>query len=296
MKKIIFKSIVFLVITVLINIFYLMFIQRTVWDFKKSSEFLNLKNQSLDCIVLGNSVALDGIDTGYLSENGLSSYNSALGGANIKSSFIQLSEYLNNNNPPKIVMLGLSPEEKYNTYQKEPTIHPIVEYNYNLMNKFCFQSIPMVKFQWLAVEPFKRIISKDHKETKLILGQLQTKKTVPDKSNYKKELKSSISIDDYKGAKYLFKIDSLCNSKKIKFYVLGMPGYKKTQNSIPLGLHVLKYGDNRKLNLINLNNKEFCSTLFDSEKDWLGNSHLNVFGAKKLTQYIYVEYLSESKL
>jgi hypothetical protein len=62
-----------------------------------------------------------------------------------------------------------------------------------------------------------------------------------------------------------------------------MPGYKETQNLSEIGPHLLNFNNGCSANLYNLDSKDFC-TIFDSEKDWIGNSHLNEFGATKFTK------------
>jgi hypothetical protein len=145
----------------------------------------------------------------------------------------------------------------------------------------------MIKFRGAALENLKQVYSKNHRNAEIVMGQLKTKKAVPDKSSYKDSTKKTIEISDYEGASYLFKIDSICRAKKIELIVLEMPGYKKTQNTIPVGPHILSDSIHEEIVLYNLNNKDLVSELIDSKKDWLGNSHLNEFGALKLTKYIY---------
>lgn len=290
MKLTILKISLFIIIIIFFNIAYLKYLKEYDLEFNKTVEISKMKGRAFDCIVLGNSVVYDGIDTEYLTNQGLSSYNFALGGENLKSNYIQLNQYLVNNRKPKIVLLGLSPGESYDEYTGEPSIHPIIEYNYNLLNRHSIRSIPMIKFQWLAIEIIKKIISKDHRKAKVVMGQLRTTKTIPDNTNYNNKIKQTITIDEYKGAKYLLKIDSLCKKNKIILLAIGMPGYRETQNMASTGVHLLNFNNNQ-ITYINLNSKDFCSSTFNPEKDWLGNSHLNMYGARKLTEYLYNNYL-----
>ena len=48
------------------------------------------------------------------------------------------------------------------------------------------------------------------------------------------------------------------------------------------------------ISFINLNNHNLCSELFNDNSDWLGNSHLNEYGAEKLTNYIFEKFLSQN--
>lgn len=288
MKRFILKFIAFTIILIVFNILYLEYLKEHNIEFSKAIFISQMEGENFECIVLGNSVALDGIDTKYLSQKGVPSYNFALGGASIEASYIQLSNYINSNQT-SVVILGLSPGVNLKTFVPPP-LHPTIEYSYNIGDNFNIRSIPMIKFQWLAIEVVKKIFSKDHREVEVVMGQLRTKKTVPDRTNYPDQTIKKISSDDLIEAKYLVKLDSLCAANDIVFFAVSLPGYKKTQNDIPQGLHTLNYGDGNILNFINLNNRSFCTEIFDDETDWLGNSHLNQYGAEKLTEQLYREY------
>jgi len=293
MKTYIYKILLFTFIFLLVNVFTLLLIQKFDNNFSKVIEIKNFKEKSFKCIVLGNSLTLDGIDTEYLSNNGLSSYNFALAGSTLKSNYIMLTSYLKENTKPKVVLLGLGSSLKnYSSSKSVESVHPIVDYCYG-DNKLTFDILPMIKFKWLVTENLKKLVSKDHRESKVVLGQLKTKRKVPDKTNYNNILKYKISFDDYKGAKYLFEIDSVCKANNVDLILIEMPGFKKTQNDIPIGPHILK-DSMHTITLYNLNNRVLCQELFDSNNDWLGNSHLNEYGAKKLTIYTFEEFLKDS--
>ena len=51
--------------------------------------------------------------------------------------------------------------------------------------------------------------------------------------------------------------------------------------------------DGDSIKIYNLNNRVLCKELFDDKNDWLGNSHLNKYGARKLTKYIYENILED---
>lgn len=288
-KILILKIFLFTTILVLFNFLYLEYLKKYDLELSKGIRISNMKNEDFDCVILGNSVVLDAIDAEYLTQNGVSAYNFALGGANMEASYIQLSKFIQHNKT-KCVLLGLSPGRNYKAFIPPP-LHPVIEYSYDLMDKWNIRSIPVIKFQWLAIEAFKKVISKDHRNAKIVLGQLRTDKTIPDNTSYLDQAKKHISIDDFVKAVYLFKIDSLCDANDINFLLIDMPGYKDTQNDIPFGLHVLRK-DDIEINYINFNNKQFCAETFDSQSDWLGNSHLNQYGAKKLTEHLYREYVN----
>ena len=274
----------------MVNVLYQLVIQKIDSNFYKAIEIKNFEDENFKCIVLGNSLTLDGIDTEYLTNKGISSYNFALAGSTLKSNYIQLNHYISYNSKPKIVLLGLGSSLKnYGNIKSSNAIHPIIDFCYGGF-KERFDNLPMIKFKWLATENLKKLVSKQHREAKLVLGQLRIRRKVPDQTKYRAKLKQEITFDDYKGAKYMFKIDSICKSNNIKLVIVEMPGYKNTRNEVPVGPNLITNKDD-SLYIYNLNNKILCDSLFDPENDWLGNSHLNQYGAKKLTKYIYKNVL-----
>lgn len=64
-----------------------------------------------------------------------------------------------------------------------------------------------------------------------------------------------------------------------------MPGYRETQNQSEVGPYILKFDNGYSATLYNFRSRVFCE-IFDAEKDWIGNSHLNQYGAAKFTKEI----------
>ena len=285
MKQYIIKVLLFLILFLIGNYLYLYIIKKIDNGFSKSVEISNFKDMKYDCIILGNSLSLDGIDTEYLTNKGISAYNFGLGGTNLRSNYIQLTHYLSENQKPKFIILGLSSIlSNYRSSISDEPLHPIIEHIYGI-SSITYENLPVIKFKWLASEILKKIALKDHREAKVVLGQLKTKRIVPDRTNYNNRNDSILKYENYKGAIYLFKIDSICKLNNIDIINIEMPGFKNTQNNIPIGPHILN-GSNNTFKIYNLNNKKICLELFDSNNDWLGNSHLNEYGALKLTKYI----------
>lgn len=292
MQKFLIKSLIIVVLFLGLNVLYLQILKQTDWSLSKVSRIKQFENKDFDYIFLGASLTLDGIDAEYLVEQGINAYNFGTQGTSIRSSYIQLQHYLKNNQKPKVVILGIgSLSKSYKDYKHEFTISLPYEYLY-FDTEWRFDNLPMVKFRGAAIENLKQLVSKEHREAEFVRGQLRIKKRVRDKSNYNTQLDSTIHVSDYKGASHLFKMDSLCKSRGIKFVVMEMPGFKKTQNLIPLGPHRLGDETHDTITLYNLNNKKLVSKLIDSNNDWLGNSHLNQYGARKLTAYLYENILT----
>ena len=287
------KIILFTLLFFAVNYAYLLIIEHYNYDFKKSIEAVNMEHQNYSCLALGNSLVMDGIDAELLTKKGLSSYNFAIGGANLKSNYIQLIHYLENNENPKFVLLGTTSLNSLERKKSDEAIHPIIEYNYKPIDWLNYKNLPMIKFRWLSIEMLKLLVSSDHRMAEVVLGQYKTKRQVGDKTGFKNKSNKQINLKALIENKYLSKIDSICKENDIRFLVVEMPGYKKSQNSMDIGPFSLKNMKN-DISFINLNNHNLCSELFNDNSDWLGNSHLNEYGAEKLTNYIFEKFLSQN--
>ena len=71
MIKFLKKCAWFLVLLVLFNSIYIVLLICFSPGFKKVYDVCRFKNQNFQCIVLGNSMALDAVDAKYLSEKGI---------------------------------------------------------------------------------------------------------------------------------------------------------------------------------------------------------------------------------
>jgi hypothetical protein len=208
---------------------------------------------------------------------GIKSYNFALGGSSIRTSFIQLNEYLNKcSKRPQYVVLGInSKQESFN----DEGILPIVEVTMK-NHKYSLKDVPILKFKWLGFEFLKKIVSKNHRKATLSYGQLKFQKTISDKTNF---LESYLDTMKIGSLHWIGEIAKLCNQNGIELLILELPGYKVTQNLTKIGPHMIHFNNGYSAKLYNFNSKNFC-TIFDSNIDWIGNSHLNEFGATKFTK------------
>lgn len=280
MKRFIYKISVFVIIFIIINILYLGLIAFTDWNFKKRIESLKLVNPTYELLILGNSSAMDAFDTEYLTFHGLKSYNLAIGGSSFKTNYIQLNEYLTKyKKTPKNVILGIG---SYMGSFNGETIHPIVEFTMTGY-KFTKNDLPLVKFQWLGSEFVKKIISSTHRNAKLSNGQLKFQKKVPDVTQYAAQ---TFNINYYLDSYYTGEIARLCSNIGIELIIVEMPGYRNTQNDTEVGPKKLYFKNGATAILYNFNSKDFCK-IFNSEDDWIGNSHLNEYGATKFTKEIF---------
>ena len=108
MRKFLRKCILFLVLVIALNLIYLLILLCFSPELKKINESYKFKDQNNEVLVFGNSMALDGLDTEYMTQKGMQAYNFSVAGTHISTSLIQLQEYLKNNSKPKMVIVGFS--------------------------------------------------------------------------------------------------------------------------------------------------------------------------------------------
>ena len=251
--------------------------QKVDWDFFKRIEAINLDNPNFDVLIIGNSLAMDGIDTKYLSDNGYSSYNLSIAGASILTNYYQLEEYFSHYKmKPKYVIIGLGSFISSFTSRE---IHPVVDFT-KKDKVYTINDIPMIKFKWMFLENFKKIISKSHRNAYLQLGQLKFDKIVPDIT--KVDPNKKFPLEKYKTSVPLKKIITLCSSNSITLIIVEMPGFKNVRHQKSFDYKILNKKESNGY-LFDYNNFDFCK-IFNDKKDWVGNSHLNEFGATKFTK------------
>lgn len=147
-------------------------------------------------------------------------------------------------------------------------------------HEYGVNDVPILKFKWLGFEFLKKIVSENHRKAKLVYGQVKFQKTIPDNTSFKE---SYLNIEEFESSHWIGELAKLCNQNGIDLLIIEMPGYKETQNLSEIGPHLLHFNNGYSANLYNFDSKDFCR-IFDSEKDWIGNSHLNEFGAIKFTR------------
>ncbi len=268
----------FLIFFVVVNSLYVVLISVTDFDVKKRIESLTFKDPDYDLIVLGASTSLDGIDTEYLTFNGIKSYNMAISGASIKTNVIQLNEYIKKyDKHPKIVLFGLN-SQLVKSFD-ENAVNPIVDVTME-GHKYNLDDVPLIRFKWLGKEFLKKILSRDIRKAKLVDGQLKLRKSSNDRTTHKELL---LPLEKFTSSFWLGGLAEVCSINNIALILIEMPGFKDTQNLSGQGPYLLTFQNGYQAILYNFNHIEFCS-IFDAEEDWIGNSHLNEFGATKFTE------------
>lgn len=290
MKTFLVKIFIIGMAYIFINQIYLVLINNYSWNLKKIVEANSFRGKSFELIVLGNSLAMDGIDTEYLTRKGMNSYNMAAGGLNHATNYKQLKYYLGNNSPPKIVILGLTSCRKasWDLYP-DPSIRRLVEFVYDgtLFDRIL---MPMPKLNMEVVKLIKYVFSSEHRNARIILGQLKSTKTKADLTSESHTKLSYVDYNSRHNPEYIFRIDSLCKVYKTKLICIEMPGFKETQNADPFLLTINGMNHLDTIDRFNFNNSTI-SGLIESEYDWLGDGHLNERGAQKFTEYLYTKLL-----
>ncbi len=284
MKKFVIKLVCFLgffaLFFVLINIIFLASIAKTDYDFKKRLESIKFEDPVFDLLVLGASTAEDAFDAELFKANGFSCYNLAIGGSTIRTNLVQLEEYLDMySTKPRRVLLGLN-STLVDEFDNE-LIHPIVEVTLE-GHKYKIEDVPILKFKWLGFEFLKKIVSKTHRNAIMVYGQVRFQKIVPDNTSF---LDQYLDLAKFESSYWLSEITTFCNQNDIELIIIEMPGVRETQNLSEIGPHTISFNNGTSATLHNLNSREFCE-IFDSNKDWTGNSHINAYGAIKFTKEI----------
>lgn len=280
-KKILWFLAFFVLFTLLINTLFLVLIASTDWDFLKRRESLTFDNPDFELLVLGTSLAEYGIDTQYLTRSGIKSYNMAFVGSSIRTSFIQLDEYISNfPNRPQFVLLGMN---SYLERFGSNGIQPVVEFTMK-GHRYGAKDLPISKFNWAGLELIKRLLRRSYRETYVSLGQKKCAYYEPDLSVWKE---NELNLQEYETAKWISEISGLCADNGMKLILIEMPGVRETQNASQVGPYKIKYDKGGEALLFNFNNKEFCDFI-NNETDWAGLSHFNKFGAEKFTSELLV--------
>jgi hypothetical protein len=284
MKKFLLRSAgfvaFFIVFFALLNTLFLVVITSASWSFKNRLESLQFEDPDYDLLVLGASTTGDGVDTKFLGDNGIKSYNMAIGGSSPLTSYIQLEEYLSMySHKPKYVIMGVNSTMEWD-FDREG-IHPIIEVTME-GHKFGIEDIPISKFRWLGFEVFKRLINKDHRTAKLVEGQLRIKKQVKDRTRF---IDQELDLQLFESSYWLGEIARLCDENELELFIVEMPGYRETQNLSEFGPYPIYYENGSSALVCNFNTREIVEGI-DPDLDWVGNSHLNLYGAEKFTSML----------
>ncbi len=279
----------FIICSVLLNILYLTIITTTDWDFKKRIESLRFKNPDFSLLVFGSSLASYGIDTELLTRGGIKSYNLALVGNSIKTSYVQLSEYLEKYpQRPKCIILAIN---SYLERFDQEGIHPVVEFTMK-GQKIDLKDIPLSKFGWQGTELFKKAFSREYRSRSLSAGQVRGNNVVPDDTKVNAH---SLDRSKYESSYWIGKMAELCAKEHVELILVEIPGVNEARNSDDTGPYRIVLKNGYTPILYNLNSMDFCKYI-DPKADWIGLSHFNAKGAEKFTSEMIKIITSDSTI
>ncbi|WP_224490289.1 hypothetical protein [Robertkochia flava] len=281
MKKYLLQIIGFLAAFLVLNFLTVLVFIKYDWNFNKRVKSITFNNPDYDCLVLGNSFALDGIDAELLSTGSCNSYNLAIGGASVRTNYIQLKEYVEQyEKKPEKVILAL---DSFRHDFKWDEIHPVVDFTMK-GKTYGVRDLPFIKFKWLFRELIKKVISSRHRDAQLVKGQLRLEKKIPDATKTP-EKPVPLAVENFKTSPWVQAIAQLCIDYDIQLIVLEMPSKAEQRNSTPVGPIPVVLDNGIPIEIHNFNSADFEFGL-DPENDWIGNSHLNLYGAAKFTRTI----------
>jgi len=302
LRKAIGKSIIFIILVVfVISILNSIFIIKTGHRSKLIEGLYNHTGNAYDVVLMGSSHMNGGIDPNVLwHQEGITSYNYATGGQPIDVTYYLIKEVLKNHNKPIVVVdlyyLGLTDE-----YGEEGYVRNALD-NINFsMNKLvaiinCTPRqdrknylVPIIKYHDRWKELTKRDFLYDTSESYFAKGfEAGTDKYGKEASN--NVLTTGIIDLPPKTEEYLTKIIDLSHQVGFKLILINTPyNYDSTSGSTnwveePAKMFnkVAEIAKNNNIPFINYNDK-LSEIGLDFKADMNNSSHLNIWGATKVT-------------
>ncbi|OYU85068.1 MAG: hypothetical protein CFE24_03670 [Flavobacterium sp. BFFFF2] len=286
MNRFLFKCLLFFVIAAGLNLGYVIFLKAMSPTYQKVDDARDLKDKNVDLLIFGNSMALDGFDAQWLTKQGIPSYNMAVGGCHISSSTMQMEHYLQHNKAPKYAVLALSGAIGNSYLNKIPYPNPEMEFVYHDGPKEWVSNPPLLNLQWLFIDALKIVISKEHREATIELGQWRTQKCIPDQGI----AGSHVVLPRYY-VQQLLPFLASCKTHHIEPILVEMPAGVSKRNHLPAQYNISLAGTN--YTVFNANASTESATFIDDQTDWLSENHLNVHGGEKFTKYFFDHILKQ---
>lgn len=296
--KIILRVIIFIIIG--ISIFYILtniLVPKTAYS-SILREFYNEPENSLDVIFIGDSSIYKGISPLEIwKKYGITSYNYASPSQKMWDSYYCIEEVIKYQNP-KIIVLNI--DQMYNAkpmnegYKRhlydnmqlsETKIKAITDaVQQNEKEDTISYMLPLLRFhdRWskLTDDDFKYALNQKYHDKNIFKGYYVVKKAKP----YKKKENKLASKIEPKAEAYLKKIKKLCQENQIELLLIEAP----TPKIWNLAKHEKAREWAQKNNIPFLDTNMALDEIgIDWEKDTEdGGAHLNIKGAKKLSEYI----------
>ncbi len=259
----------------------------------KILEMLSLQGRQDDVVFLGNSTVLDSVNPQVIKDDlGLSSYNLATGGQNLLESRLVLENYLEHNQAPRLValgiyvnkapwgcllnpnvFLGLSPSSRreakraYEEYCGEP-----LPRSYSLFNRF-----KAYRFRNTIDSAIKFLIAGESRVPTFIQGHLAM--------DYSREVVLDGQHETRINQAALDAFLSLCRERRISVFLFeppGSPGYSAMSQGREQVLDALEERVGRAP-VLAFRSFSDQQRLDYPDNEWLSMNHLNARGARRFT-------------
>ena len=290
MQKFFKNIIIFIFLLFVVNILYLKCLMYD-YQFSKTAEFAEFKNENFEILVGGFSFSMNGIDLEVFDKEGFNSYNFSVGGAHITSTKLMLEKYLSKNKAPKYFIYGAS-NFHFDTFikykkNKKQKLHPLIDYHFSESNKFSINNIPMIKFKWIFKDLLKGLVSKNHR-FKVVNGQVRSEiKRIDNTINDKKII---LSFSKYYHDKNVIELSEICRKNNITLIMVEMPTWKSQKHSNKIEL---SYYKDKEIYFFDYNSLRNNKLKIDNKNDWTSDHHLNKYGAIKLSEILISDLKSE---
>jgi len=269
----------------------------------KVDELTSLQHQNFDVVFLGNSVTYQGINPATIDEAcHTTSYNLALGGSSAIEQKILLERYLAENKPPRLVVIGVTPNlgefgedlrptiflrlsaEQREDYQRylEAIGRPRLGWVEDLLNRF-----PAYRHR-RAIEPLLKYLMRGaSRKPTCVQGHLTLNESgkIPDRWPARE------AGMDFDGLRALLET---CAKEKLRVLVVELPNTPSFNESVKNRDKIL--AELKSLVAAQPNAKFISFNAADApqfdRKDWFGVNHFNSPGAVKFSK-ILAPYIKE---
>lgn len=273
--------------------------------------FYELPKNSIDVLFVGDSGSYKGVSPMEIYEQtGITSYNYSVSSARIYMLYYILKDTLNYQKPKVVVIdpltyfyqnredeaMGRKSFDYMNLGKDKIDMINDPIFNFTLKEKLTYV-FPLFRYhsRWNEVNftNIKRTFGNYHSISK---GYVMSSFLYPnfDEFNYMEPKLTNIEMKEYV-KNYLIKISNLCKENNIDLIILGVPDSLGWNYNNNYKLH--KITEELGIKYLDLNNDSYGLDWMTDTED--GGSHLNLFGAKKvtneITKYLKSNYELEDK-
>lgn len=261
----------------------------------KILHMMSLRDQQNDVVYLGNSICCQGVNPQVIDEAiGINSYNLALGGSSLTESELVLRHYCEQNHPPQLVVIGITPNR---TNGIEIVRHSLLkqmslslqqlyksrcrDYDIELsLGVELLNNIPIYSHRNATEHIWKYLIDGQSRVPHYIQGHLILTLSRPPPKQYPNH-QATLNV------KALECLLDYCKTKSISVVLYEPPMSESFNNSTTgrdlIDLQIEELLENYpSVKLLNMNRKAVLDKIESS--DWVNLNHLNKSGASKFSR------------